>query len=298
MGVSLLHTGLDTAWDDLFALPLATLVDRVVAYVEEHRDELRLRWAVNAALRHKAVLPQGVPELTRAVHALLGEIRNSSTPVTGPTDLGALREEFEKSFADFQARWKGRPAESQPRLLRAATAAPITEETQLPDGVYPCVVDEVVVPHPWFARRVDGDLSSKCFAPRVPAEKCCKQSENGECIAVFHGYGKAMIAEWMKSCRSPTWKEPAIALQPGPAAFDVSSSNRCVVAGVSIPRPWYRTADTPPLVCLAPKSSTAREKCCDYSAREPTCVAQFQGYNAGDVRSWIDHCRRSHWVDL
>ncbi len=113
-------------------------------------------------------------------------------------------------------------AQARPRLLQMATDVPEEVATLLPDGVYPCVVDGVIVPEPWcallcalqalqrltpaacrFSRRVDGDFSSNCFANKSVGEKCCDYSKTDEeeCVARFQGYGSKAVRDWMALCR-------------------------------------------------------------------------------------------------
>lgn len=165
-----------------------------------------------------------------------------------------------------------------------------------------------MIPHPWYAKRVQGEYSSLCFANKSIGEKCCdyKKTDEPECVARFQGYGSDSARGWMKSCRSPAWSDggtvttqPEQPMQPG-ARFEEerpAGQDACEIAGIYVPAPWHRLPDTPKLQCVAPKQRLdgMREKCCDYSKRDPMCEAIFEGYSAQDMAGWISHCRMPHW---
>lgn len=191
--------------------------------------------------------------------------------------------------------------------MGAARSASLTVHA----GIFPCVVDGQVIPYPWISRRVSGEMSSECFANKTLGEKCCDYKDTAQpdwCVARFQGYGSDAARQWMQHCRSAAWvdtpAQQSLELQQrkeaqqrvGPVVMLGPGQMACRVAGVTLPPPWYRSADMPERVCRAPKlPAPPRERCCDYNKPEPYCEAIFQGYSAADVRGWVQHCRMPYW---
>jgi hypothetical protein len=70
-----------------------------------------------------------------------------------------------------------------------------------------CVHANVVVPKPWY--RKASSPAATCLAPKdlLKKEKCCDwKSDSAHCVAVFGGYSKTAMNDWVTMCRAAHWE--------------------------------------------------------------------------------------------
>lgn len=126
--------------------------------------------------------------------------------------------------------------------------------------------------------------------------------------STFAQLRSALVQAW------PTLDKTSLLWQASPPlASDVSSSQRnavaqdveededrrkkrpCTFDGVTVPEPWFAMYADEEMSheCYASKRNT--EKCCDYKVEGAYCMAAFHGYEAKNMKEWINGCRMPHW---